>query len=494
MEIIRWFTLLIKKISTGLINRWRCENGYRDILVVAVPLILSTSSWAVQHFVDRMFLTWYSPEAIAAAMPAGMLNFTIMSLFIGTASYAGTFVAQYYGAGIYKRIGPSIWQGIYIALAGGIIHLILIPLAPPAFALIGHEPLIQANEVIYFQVLCLGAFPGIASSAMGGFFSGRGKTWPIMWVNISATLVNLTLDYAMIFGHWGLPEMGMKGAALATVISGFFAFFVYLMLFCKKSYNKLYHTLKGFRLNANLFKRLMHFGLPSGIQFSMDMVGFSIFLLLAGRLGTINLAATNIAFNINTLAFMPMIGIGIAVSILVGQSLGKNNPGLAERSTYSGFHLTIVYTLIIAFFYMAMPDLFLKPFSAQAHAETFESIRQIARVLLRFVAVYAVFDTLNIIFSSAIKGAGDTRFVLKVIVVLSLFLLVVPTYIALVIFNKGIYAAWIIFSLYVIVMGFSFLFRFLQGKWKTMRVIEEPIPVIPPLVAELPAAENPSVE
>ncbi|MBU0533678.1 MAG: MATE family efflux transporter [Candidatus Omnitrophica bacterium] len=476
MKIIRW-----------LINRWRCENGYRDILVVAIPLILSTSAWAVQHFVDRMFLTWYSPEAIAAAMPAGMLNFTVMSLFIGTASYAGTFVAQYYGAGIYKKIGPSVWQGAYIAVVGGIIHLFLIPLARPVFAFIGHDPLVQTNEIIYFQVLCLGAAPGIAGAAMAGFFSGRGKTWPIMWINCSATFVNLVLDYAMIFGNWGFPEMGMKGAAIATIISGYFAFFIYLILFCKRSYNEKYHTLKGFRLNLNLFKRLMHFGLPSGIQFSLDMVGFSIFILLAGRLGTTNLAATNIAFNINTLAFMPMIGIGIAISILVGQSLGKNRPDLAERSTYSGFHMTIVYTTIIAFFYMVMPDIFLKPFAAQANPETFESIRQIARVLLRFVAIYAIFDTLNIVFSSAIKGAGDTRFVLKMIIVLSSLLLVIPSYIAVIIFHKGVYTAWTIFTFYVIALGFAFLLRFIQGKWRTMRVIEEVIPVIPTMMSETPS-------
>ena len=135
MKIIRW-----------LINRWRCEGGYRHILVLAFPLILSTSAWSLQTFVDRMFLVWYSPEAVAASMPAGMLNFTVMSLFIGTAGYAGTFVAQYYGAGIYRKIGPVVWQGTYIALAGGIVFLALIPLSRPMFAFIGHSPLVQSPE------------------------------------------------------------------------------------------------------------------------------------------------------------------------------------------------------------------------------------------------------------------------------------------------------------------------------------------------------------
>ena len=103
------------------------------MLVVAIPLILSTATWSMQHFVDRMFLTWYSPETIAAAMPAGMLNFTIISIFMGTAGYVSTFVAQYYGARRYHRIGPALWQGIYISLIGGLVLLCVIPLAEPAF-------------------------------------------------------------------------------------------------------------------------------------------------------------------------------------------------------------------------------------------------------------------------------------------------------------------------------------------------------------------------
>ena len=89
-------------------NRWNSVGGYREVLVVAIPLILSTATWSIQHFVDRMFLTWYSPETIAAAMPAGMLSFTVISIFMGTAGYVSTFVAQYHGARRFHRIGPLL--------------------------------------------------------------------------------------------------------------------------------------------------------------------------------------------------------------------------------------------------------------------------------------------------------------------------------------------------------------------------------------------------
>jgi MATE family multidrug resistance protein len=476
-------------LQNNLLKRWNGEGGYQEVLVVAIPLVLSTGAWSVQHFVDRMFLTWYSSETIAAAMPAGILNFAIMSFFIGTASYVSTFVAQYYGAGKYSRIGPALWQGIYISVLGGLVIFCLIPFAKPIFAIIGHDLPVQENEVIYFQYLCLGGMPVIASMVLAGFFSGRGKTWPVMWVNTLATVVNLSLDYVLIFGKWGIPEMGIKGAAIATVVSGIVSLVVYILILARPDYNMIYHTLNGWRPDKELFLRLIRFGVPSGIQFFLDMAGFTAFVLIMGRLGTVSLAATNIAFNINTLAFMPMIGFGIAISVLVGQYLGKNKPDLAARSVYSGFALTFVYMTFIAALYVITPQLFVAPFAAQADPQGFAEINRLTVILLRFVAVYSVFDTLNIIFASAIKGAGDTRFVMYMIVVISACVLVVPTYVAISVLDYGLMAGWTVVSAYVITLGFVFYFRFLGGKWKSMRVIEEPVPVICPDLPECPVVD-----
>ena len=461
------------KVVGFLAERWACEAGYCSVLSIAVPLILSTGAWSILHFVDRMFLTWYSPEAIAAAMPAGMLNFTIMSLFLGTAGYVSTFVAQYHGSGQHQRIGPVLWQGIYIAVAGGILHLLLIPLAGPIFRFVGHEPLVQEYEIVYFQVLCLGATPAIASSAIAGFFSGRGKAWPVMWVNVLATALNIIMDYALIFGKWGLPELGMKGAAIATVLSACFSFAIYLILFSRSGHESRYYTLRGWMFERPLFLRLMYFGFPSGVQFFLGMAGFTAFILLVGRLGTMELAATNIAFNINNLAFMPMIGFGMAVSVLVGQYLGKDRPDLAQRSVYSSFHLTFLYMASVAAAYLFVPNIFINPFASQADPASFAAIRKTTLILLRFVAIYSLFDALNIVFASAIKGAGDTRFVMFMIAIVSSLALVVPSYIALVLLHAGIYTAWTIASVYVSILGLVFLFRFLGGKWKSMRVIEQ---------------------
>jgi MATE family multidrug resistance protein len=283
----------------------------------------------------------------------------------------------------------------------------------------------------------------------------------------------------MIFGHWGFPEMGIKGAALATVLSGCTRLVIYLAILFKPSYAQQYHTLKGWRPDPSLFARLIRFGFPNGVQFFIDMAAFTAFVLIMGRLGTVALAATNIAFNINTLAFMPMIGCGIAVSVLVGQSLGRDRPDMAERAVYSGAHLTFLYMTTLALLYVLVPNLFLAPFAAQADADDFGPISTMAVVLLRFVAIYSVFDTLNIVFASGIKGAGDTRFVMSTVVVLSLLGLMLPSYVGLVLLNGDVYVGFGIVTAYVSVLGFVFLFRFLGGKWKSMRVIETP-PIAPP--------------
>ncbi|MEW6446552.1 MAG: MATE family efflux transporter [Bacillota bacterium] len=451
--------------------RWSCEGGYREFLTMAVPLILATGMWSVQHFVDRMFLTWYSPEAVAASMPAGMLNFTFICIFLGTVSYVDTFVAQYYGAGRNEMIGPAVWQGIYISAIGGLVLLGIAPLSRQIFGLIGHDPAILENEVVYFKILCIGSFPVLASAALAGFYAGRGKTWTIMWVNIAATAVNVVLDYLLIFGRGAFPEWGIKGAAVATVLSGCFTLLLYLLLISVKAYNKEYCTLK-WQVNRPLLVRMIRFGLPNGVHFFLDIAGFTAFVLIMGVLGTTSLAATNIAFNINTVAFMPMLGCGIAVSVLVGQYLGEDRPEIAERSAYSGFHITFFYMTVLSLLYVFVPGIFILPFAANADPESFEAIRNLVVILLRFVAVYSLFDTMNIIFASAVKGAGDTHYVMWINVIVSLFVLIVPSYTAIVLLHKGIFAGWLAASAYIVVLGLAFLARFLRGKWKSMRVIE----------------------
>lgn len=452
--------------------KWKGEGGYRELVVLSIPLIITTASWSLQQFVDRMFLSWYSADAIAAVVPAGMLNFTIISIFMGTCSYTTTFVAQYHGAGRNHRAGRAVWQGIYFSIAGAFVLLLFAPFSREIFSFIGHDASIIEYESEYFTILCAGSWGPLASSAIAGFFSGRGITWPILWVNFTGMVVNIVLDYIFIFGKMGLPVMGVKGAAIATVIAGFSVLVIYLLMFFYSAHEREFCTRTGWRPEKRLFTRLIRFGFPAGMQFFIEISTFTLFILILGRLGMKELAASNIVFNINTLSFMPILGLGIGITVLTGQYLGKNLPDSAEQSVYAGFRISFVYMFFTGLVYILLPWLLVEPFMRGADAQRLFEMRSMAELLLRFVALYSFFDAMSITFSSALKGAGDTSFVMKAVLFVALFSLIIPTWAAVFYFNAGIYTCWWILTFYAFVLGIMFYLRFRSGRWKGMRVIE----------------------
>jgi len=454
-------------------HRWGAEGGYREFLQLALPLILSTASWSVQHFIDRVFLAWHSTAALAAALPAGMASFTFLSLFMGVVGYANTFVAQYIGARRPERVGPAVWQGIYLALASGLLALIPVAFAGPLFELVGHDAIIRQEETEYFRILCYGTGPQVLSTAASCFFSGRGQTWVVLAVNVVAIGANIILDYGLIFGHWGLPAMGIAGAAWATNIGLTIAALSFLGLFLRKQYREEFATLRGWRFDAKLFRRLLRFGGPNGLNFMLDIMAFSLFILVVGKLGPIPLAATNLAFNVNSLAFMPLIGCGIAISTMVGQRLGRDAPEEAEYCTWTGFHMAFAYMGTMVLGYVFLPEFFLSPFDLRAQDADFIEARDTAIVLLRFVAIYCLFDAFYMVFTAALKGAGDTRFIMWVSVTMAWAIMVIPSFIALTYFGAGLYVLWSFICAFIIIMGMVFFFRFRTGKWKSMRVIEQ---------------------
>jgi MATE family multidrug resistance protein len=161
--------------------------------------------------------------------------------------------------------------------------------------------------------------------------------------------------------------------------------------------------------------------------------------------------------------------------VLVGQALGRNDPALARASVRSAIEMTLLYMGVIAALFVAVPRLFLLPFAAASDPEQFAAIADLTVVLLRFVALYTLFDAGNIIFSSAIKGAGDTRFVMWMILCMSLGILILPSFVAITWLSASVYVCWAIASLYVVSLGVAFFLRYRQGKWESMRVIDVPV-------------------
>jgi MATE family, multidrug efflux pump len=189
--------------------------------------------------------------------------------------------------------------------------------------------------------------------------------------------------------------------------------------------------------------------------------------MVIGWLGARELAASNIALTLNLVAFLPAMGIGQAVEVIVGKYQGEERPDLSAQRAYTGFALAWTFMAIMALGYVTIPDLMLLPFRRE---ETAEDIAM-AAVLLRFVACYCLFDAGNSVFSFALRGAGDTRFVMRVVSALPWVGMVAPVWIVYKC-GGGIYGIWAVASAYIALQAMVFYLRFRHGAWRTMKVIE----------------------
>jgi MATE family multidrug resistance protein len=453
------------------------------------------SMHSIQTFVDRIFLIRHSADEMAAALPAGIMSFTVTSFFIGTIGYVNTFVAQYIGAGRDNRVGPATWQGIYLALFAGGIVLLFIPLTEPLFRWFGHAPEVMRHEATYFRILCIASVPMLITTAGWSFYTGRGLTKVVLYVSMTATCVNIFLDYCLIGGRLGFPEWGIAGAAWATTAAHTTSMILFAILFFRRHHRRRFGIANA-RIDFDLLGRILRFGAPAGTQFMLDMTAFTLFMVFVGRISTQALLATNIAFEINFVALIPMFGFGTAVSILVGQAQGREEPHIAQRSTWSAFSLTFAYMALLALGLWQWPEVFLFPFSQNAaDPQAFAEVVPLIKHLLCFVAIYCLFDTANIVFAAALKGAGDTRFVMIFSVTAHWLLMTLPCWLAIK-FQwgpvGGLYVAWGFLTLFICILAVGFVMRFRQGKWKTMRVIEQtpspplPLPEVPTVELESP--------
>jgi len=401
-----------------------------------------------------------------------MLFWLPFGLLQGIAGYVSTFVAQYTGAARPSRVGPAVWQGLYFAIVGGLLFALVAVFAAEHVSLGAHSAELQRLETIYLQYLAFAAMPMLIIAAVNGFFSGRGQTWTVLGIDAVGTAVNASLALVLIFGRLGFPEMGIAGAGLATVIGSWASAFFALALFLRPQFRAEYHTSSAWP-ERELLRRLLSFGGPAGVQMFLDVLAFTCFTLLVGRLGDAAMGATSLTITLNMITFLPMLGLGQAVCILVGQRLGENRPEVAERTTYTGLRWMFGYILCICVLYLTVPQLLLAAFEPDTPEERakFLAVAEIVPKLLICVVVYSLADSMNLAFSFALRGAGDTKFVTWLTFALAWPVMVIPTYVVVV--NGGsIYWAWAFASAHIIVMSVCFWLRFRHGKWKTMRVIE----------------------
>lgn len=459
-------------------------GSLRELILVALPLVISAGSHSLMNVADRVMLAGYSPstgnasnalDVIAAVTPAGMLFWTVACLPLGTILYANTFISQFHGADKPRELATSMWQAVWLAIISGILMAGFVPFSGLIFEAAGHTSEVVKHETIYFNVLCGGGIFLLISNAVGCYFSGRQKTLTVMWVNLASVSINAVLDYGLIFGHFGLPELGIQGAAIATVLARVVEIAVYSALILLDRHP--YPLAKTWRPNRELLYKFLRFGVPSGVHFFVDNSGFLAFLFVVGSLNRDSMAATNLAFSVNSLIFVPLLGFGTAIQTLVGHHLGAKLPAAATRTTWNAVRLAVLWTGIAAVLLIFFPKSSLEPFLMfeDPTADSANSVRAIlpmAARLLKFVAIYSVFDATAVVFASALRGAGDTLFPMIITTFSSWVVMTIPAWLIVKMSSATIDHLWMTCTAHIILMGTAMLLRFLSGKWKQIQLVE----------------------
>ncbi|MCX6117343.1 MAG: MATE family efflux transporter [Proteobacteria bacterium] len=445
----------------------------KDILIIAWPLIVANSFWNLQLTIDRIFLGKHSTESLGAAMAVMGVFWVLMALLQQTASYITTFVAQYYGANESHKIGSCFWQAIYVSVVGGLAFIGLNFVSADFFAFVGHAPNVQVLEVEYFNSISYSALPTALVAAISGFYTGLGRTKIIMAINCVGLVLNIILDYAMIFGNLGFPAWGVAGAGYATAIATYGSAIFGLFLVLRPKLDEQFRILQDWRPNLKVCLQFLRFGLPSGMQWALEGLAFTVFLIIMGRMsgGEAALASSSIAVTVMMLSVLPSMGIAQAVMTIVGQKLGQKTPNVAEQAVWDGVRLTSIYMGIVALTFVLIPEFYLSWFENSENQALWSDVSKLVPRLLQIVAVFTLLDSIYLNISFALKGAGDTNFVSIVALLVPWPVMVLPAYLVREM-DQAVVIAWWFAALYSLSVVSILVVRFRGGRWKTMSVIQ----------------------
>ncbi len=407
--------------NTVLQSRRDRRAELRNVIAMSIPAVITTGSRAVMDVADYVMITQLHVDAAKAAiLPAQMFVWTYIIIGMGIVSMVNTFAAQSLGRKRYHECSAYAWQGLYIAVIVGVIALAFDPLLPELVRAVGHEADVQALELAYGRVAMLTPGPTVAALGLGWFFIGVHRPWITAWSAVEANIVNVVVSFVLIFGHLGFEPMGIAGAAWGTLTGVSYRAVRLALTLVSPPMAEAFGSRRTWRPSWDKLKRLLRTGIPCGVHWVSELVVWTLFVtVLVGRkFGTEHLVATNTAWQYMRIAFVPTIGIGQALTALVGKSIGSGHPLRAVREARIIAVITLVYIGSLSLVYVLFGRGLIGLFNDEPLVVT------VGGHIMICLAVFQVFDTLGIIYNSALRGAGDT-FVPSVFIVVTNWIVLV---------------------------------------------------------------------
>jgi MATE family multidrug resistance protein len=444
----------------------------RAVLLLALPLMLNSAVQLVLNLTDTWFVGRLSTAAMAAMGAVHFLAIVFLLGFGGVGLAVQTFVSQAYGARRSMRAARDTWIGLWATLATAPLFLWLALNGDAMLALFDLPPDVARLAADWWWPRMLGGPLSVWLWAIAGFFNGIGRPRVTLGVMVAVAILNAALNELFIF-RLGL---GMAGSAWATTLSIGAGCALSMALFLSKPLQTSYRTRLAWRPTWRGLKRVLSVGVPTGVFPAVDLVAISLFQLMQVKLGPVAGAATQIVMMLTAIAYLPAIGIALAGTTLVGQSIGAGDKDWAQRMGNTIVLVAVVYMGAIGVA-IALAGPWLVPlFSDMSHAGAAD-VMELGLTLVWIAGAYQVFDALNLASAFCLRGAGDVKTPTVYLLVLA-WLGFVPLAHMLSFapgqgwvdflpqFGLGVVGGWIASLTYVVLLGLTLFGRWRSGAWR----------------------------
>lgn len=438
------------------------ETSLRYMLKIAGPMIIATSSYTLMQFIDRMMVSHYSEDSIAAILPASMVSFIPASFALGVMTTVNTFVSQCLGRGAKKDCSNYFWQAVYMGiLYSALTFSFMWPTARWIFRFMSQPESIISLEVTYFRIMLLSQFVVILMWATNHFFMGIHRPVISMYTAVISQVVNVIGNYVLIFGKFGFPEMGLAGAGWGTLIGSVVGAGLRMSVFLGKGINSEFKSRSNLKIDFTKMLSLLKIGSAAGFAFMINtaLLGAILFRLIGG-FGKEALAATSAVYSCTALSFMPAVGVSIALTAAVGKSIGKKRKDIAVKQTNVCLKISLLYMGMVGTLFFTFRHQIIAAWNLG------ETATDIGAKILICAAIFQVFDAAVLTYSGALRGAGDTLWLGFISAVGALLVLGGGGWLVVTLFpTLGAIGPWIAYTFHIIIVGIADRWRFKSNKW-----------------------------
>ncbi len=428
---------------------------YKRNLAVAVPVILSQLGQVVVQFADSMMVGRLGATQLASVSFAGAV-FTIGMFFVmGTSMGLTPLVGQSSARGEHRRCA-NLFQNSFVMnlLMGGLI--ILIMFAGSFFMdRMGQDTEVVELAVPYFRIMLVSLIPMLIFYSFKQFMEGIGNTRVAMLITIGSNVVNIALNYVLIYGKLGFPELGVSGAAYATLIARILMPIAFILVFMKRdSLRRYFSFFNRASFSYASVKNLFNVGMPIGGQILVEQIAFGFTTIMAGWLGAVTLASHQIAMNISTMVFMILCGLSAGTTIRVSHQFGEGKIEDMRRAAHASYHLTffsvVICDILIILFRSQIPLLFTND----------QEVITLAADLMIILSIYLLPDGLQNVALGALRGIADVKAPM-IYAVFSYLLLNIPIgYFCGFVLGYGVMGVWVGFIAGLSAASVLFMLRF----------------------------------